>query len=60
MQTNFDELEASEQRLNKEKREAQREVCCDLKFFFSFFFINYKNHVCEKIKKNKNVKIKFR
>lgn len=26
MQTNFDELEQSEQRLNKEKREAQREV----------------------------------
>lgn len=51
MQTNFDELEASEQRLNKEKREAQREVCCDLKFFsLFFFFINYKNHVCEKIK----------
>jgi chromosome segregation ATPase len=32
MQTNFDEIEQSEQRLNKEKREAQREVivrvCC--------------------------------
>jgi len=37
MQTNFDELEQSEQRLNKEKREAQREVS----LYFPSFLIIY-------------------
>ena len=38
MQTNFDELEQSEQRLNKEKREAQREVSQFFSSTFSSFF----------------------
>jgi hypothetical protein len=48
MQTNFDELEQSEQRLNKEKREAQREVS----LYFPSFLIIYIYIINETEKRN--------